>query len=436
MKQRRLSSSTIARVVIQTCLLLSNDMLFQSSSASMNPDQNLLVSSFVLTYHPATTRATRTLERKQNNNSKNHHHITFRRASTPSIIDQERNTDNDDDDNNNNEIDNEQGRRVVVPPTTYPLAPHTFAGMVEQRMIEKFGYEPVKRIVESWRLLDQEYIHDEYTGPADKAIHQYCHSYVPGLTVRPFWDTTQFDWCNKIASKYKIIKQEFDAVTSDMDQLRQIGNNIWTGALTEDASSYGVGWKTLVLMDRGVWDPTNVNLFPMTSKIIHESKIPCCEVFFASMEPNSNIQLHSDFTNFVLTFHLGLTIPYSGENKCRLAVGNETRQWTNGNVMLFDTSLMHDAINESDMTRYILMLRVWHPDLTPMEIAALKFTFNCLDNPNLVDADIAVRGRAEELIQQRMYFPDIAKSIKTGFGMTNDNKGGKSKNSKSKPKRK
>jgi Aspartyl/Asparaginyl beta-hydroxylase len=97
-------------------------------------------------------------------------------------------------------------------------------------------------------------------------------------------------------------------------------------------------------MNRGIWDPVNVNLFPVTAKAISDARVPAVEVFFASMKPHTDIKPHSDFTNFVLTSHLAIEIPYSGENKCRLYVGDTEKQWINGEVMIFDTSILQGAM--------------------------------------------------------------------------------------------
>jgi aspartate beta-hydroxylase len=291
--------------------------------------------------------------------------------------------------------------------------------MVEQGLKQRFDETHITRVLTSWRLLEQDYYHRQFVGSDPEhdspELVQECHSYLPGLTVRPFWDPHQFEWARYLESQYQDIRNEFDAVTQNMDRLQQDGNNIWAGALTDDAASYGEGWKTLVLMDRGRWDPVNANLFPKTAKAVHQSGVPATEVFFASMTGPSEIKLHTDFTNFVLTSHLALDIPYSGENKCRLRVGGETKQWTNGSVYVFDTSLLHDAINESDRMRYILMIRLWHPDLTPVERQALQFTFDCLEFPGLVSQDPGERFMAEKTVESIRAFP-VLQSSATGFG--------------------
>jgi aspartyl/asparaginyl beta-hydroxylase (cupin superfamily) len=154
-------------------------------------------------------------------------------------------------------------------------------------------------------------------------------------------------------------------------------------------------------------------LFPVTTKAVHDCGVPAVEVFFASMKPHSSIKVHSDFTNFVLTSHLAIDIPYSGENKCRLTIGDETRQWINGDVLVFDTSLLHDAVNESDRTRYILMMRIWHPDLSPMERDALQFIYDCLTFPELVTGSADERLLAQQQLQKMKAFPKI--STRQGF---------------------
>jgi len=302
-----------------------------------------------------------------------------------------------------------------LPDTSQSLDPQTLAGTIEKGLKEKFDEHAISRILTSWRLVDKDYYRKEYVGSTtehQEDMIQECHSYVPGLSVKSFWDEQQFDWAKSLESSYSDIREEFDAVTANLSRLKREGNNIWAGALTDDASSYGEGWKTLALMDRGRWDDVNANLFPKTCQAVYKSGVPATEIFFACMEGPSSIKKHSDFTNFVLTSHLALDIPYSGENKCRLTVGDETHQWINGKVSVFDTSLLHDAINESDQTRYILMMRFWHPDLSSVEKEALQFTFDSLEFPELISSDPKKQLKAEKIVELSRSFPLTAKAIK------------------------
>lgn len=150
-------------------------------------------------------------------------------------------------------VSTEPSSSTTTLPETSPLPPHTFAGLVEQGLRQKFkeNEQDIQRVLTSWRLVEMGYEHREYVGPADKSpeeskCHQHAPSYVPGLTAREFWDLEEFPWAKPLQSKYKEIKEEFTRVAmNNADKLQREGNNIWAGALTEDASSYGMGWKTL-----------------------------------------------------------------------------------------------------------------------------------------------------------------------------------------------
>ena len=130
--------------------------------------------------------------------------------------------------------------------------------------------------------------------------------------------------------------------------------------------------------------------------------------------------IHS--TTSQLTSHVPLVIPENGKNKCRLSVGDETRQWIEGKVILFDTSIYHDAINESDEMRYILMLRVWHPDLSNDEREALQFIYDCLEIPELLSSDPEIAYKAEQHAKMMREFP-----LKDSGGFGGGSKQGKKK---------
>jgi hypothetical protein len=83
---------------------------------------------------------------------------------------------------------------------------------------------------------------------------------------------------------------------------------------------------------------------------------------------------------------------------------------------MFDNSIMHAAINESDKTRYILMLRLWHPDLTDVERQAIQFTWDCLQIPELVSIHPEERAKAERYVEDIRAFPEIKRSA-SGFGV-------------------
>jgi len=219
---------------------------------------------------------------------------------------------------------------------------------------------------------------------------QKASSYIANLTAEPFYDLNaeHFSWMRELESHSSTIRAELSNALSDPD-LPELGNHIWAAAAREEAIAYGPDWKTLVLQDRCHWEETNCKLFPKTVELVKRSKVPSVEVFFARQEPLTGIKPHTDNTNFILTSHLGLEVP---EGQCWMQVGIFKRNWLNGCGMIADTSFIHSTANESEsQTRYVLIIRFWHHDLSNTEKYALQFLFEALEDPSSSGIADAVR---------------------------------------------
>jgi aspartyl/asparaginyl beta-hydroxylase (cupin superfamily) len=85
--------------------------------------------------------------------------------------------------------------------------------------------------------------------------------------------------------------------------------------------------------------------------------------FFSALKPGIHIPPHNGATNTRLTVHMPLIIPPD----CALRVGDETRVWEPGKLLMFDDTIRHEAWNFSDRLRVVLIFDVWHPMLTELE---------------------------------------------------------------------
>ncbi|MFX8824823.1 aspartyl/asparaginyl beta-hydroxylase domain-containing protein, partial [Acinetobacter baumannii] len=59
----------------------------------------------------------------------------------------------------------------------------------------------------------------------------------------------------------------------------------------------------------------------------------------------------------VLRAHFGLICPEG----CRFRVGSEERRWRDGEFLVFDDTLDHEAWNESDRPRVVFHIDFFHP---------------------------------------------------------------------------
>jgi len=68
--------------------------------------------------------------------------------------------------------------------------------------------------------------------------------------------------------------------------------------------------------------------------------------------------------------HLPLIIPPG----CGFRVGGEQREWEPGKAFVFDDTIEHEAWNDSDEPRAVLIFDIWNPDISAEERAMVSMT--------------------------------------------------------------
>jgi aspartyl/asparaginyl beta-hydroxylase (cupin superfamily) len=98
-------------------------------------------------------------------------------------------------------------------------------------------------------------------------------------------------------------------------------------------------------------------------------------LMYSVLAPRTHLPAHSSATNARLIVHLPLVVP----EKCRFRVGNETREWQEGRAWVFDDTINHEAWNDSDEFRTILLFDIWNPYLTETERELVPILLNTLN---------------------------------------------------------
>lgn len=98
--------------------------------------------------------------------------------------------------------------------------------------------------------------------------------------------------------------------------------------------------------------------------------------FFSLLRPHTRIPPHTGVTNARAIVHLPLIVPPG----CGFRVGGETREWKVGEAFAFDDTIEHEAWNDSDELRAVLILDVWNPHLTETERVMLQQFFRVADS--------------------------------------------------------
>jgi aspartyl/asparaginyl beta-hydroxylase (cupin superfamily) len=189
---------------------------------------------------------------------------------------------------------------------------------------------------------------------------QQPDKYYPGLTARPWHDPAQFGWVPALEAAYPQIRAEALALADG-------------GGFRPDPLSEGLAdgtWHEFRLFTEGRPDPAHCRAAPRTAQVVAAiaGATTAGLVYFSLLAPGTHVRPHFGPHNARLRCHLGLVVP----DGCALRVGAQTGGWTQGKAIVFDDSYEHEVWNRSDQYRLVLILDIWHPGLTPAQIAAIR----------------------------------------------------------------
>ncbi|CAM9580325.1 unnamed protein product [Chrysoparadoxa australica] len=249
-----------------------------------------------------------------------------------------------------------------VNPNAMPLTPRR----------QQFFDAIVEELNKSWKKEDVSKIHDfvayckgELMPKPQGYLHDPSEEYVAGLTGQSWWEKEAFPWAAQLEEQSPIIQQEFKEYLE--------ARSVFRGD-SKVSQVMGAGWSSVRLQRFGMW-LDNCQYFPKTESLLKELGIPLAVrgVMFAQQKPGTGVGKHSDGRNFILTAHLGIDVP---EGDCWMSSGGVKKQWKNNEVIILDTSYVHETGNYTESPRYVLIIDFWHPELTEPEREALAFVYD------------------------------------------------------------
>ncbi len=190
--------------------------------------------------------------------------------------------------------------------------------------------------------------------------------YFPGLPQIQFYDREDFPWFDQLEASTNVIREELQAVLAGENAFAPYVQSTENRATLKKGSMLNnPDWSAFYLFQDGQVVTENAARCPRTMEAL--SHLPLTEVpgrsptvLFSLLKPGARIPPHTGVLNTRLICHLPLIVP----NGCGLRVGNETREWVEGKGWLFDDTIEHEAWNNSDQTRVILLFEIWRPELS------------------------------------------------------------------------
>lgn len=192
----------------------------------------------------------------------------------------------------------------------------------------------------------------------------------PRLPAIPFPDRALFPWLETLEAATPVIQAELEAMLADsFDQFapyvaypKGAPVNQW-GELNHSRK-----WTSLWLWRDGVRQDAVCERCPQTAALLES--LPMCRqdgaaptAVFSALQPHTHIPAHTGSSNVRLLTHLPLILP----GPARFRVGNTVRDWKMGQAWVFDDTIEHEAWNDADQMRVILIFDIWNPYLSEAE---------------------------------------------------------------------
>ena len=215
-------------------------------------------------------------------------------------------------------------------------------------------------------------------------VQEPRYYYFPALPQIQFYANEQFPWLASVEAATDAIRAELLEVMQDPTAF----SPYVTGHANRPRSDQqgmlnNPAWSAFYLWKNGEPVAGNAERCPRTLEALRDVPLAMVpnrspSILFSLLKPGAHIPPHNGLVNTRLICHLPLVVP----GPSRFRVGNETREWVEGRAWLFDDTIEHEAWNDSDRTRVILLFDVWRPELSAEEQQLVVDLFEAIDAYN------------------------------------------------------
>lgn len=192
----------------------------------------------------------------------------------------------------------------------------------------------------------------------------------PRLPAIPFYDRSLFPWLGELEAATPVIQAELTALLEESfdDFAPYIAYPKGAPVNQWGELNHSRKWTSLWLWKDGEKQQSVCDRCPQTAALLESLPMARQDSFaptavFSALQPHTHIPAHTGSANVRLLTHLPLILP----GPARFRVGNTTREWKMGEAWVFDDTIEHEAWNDADEMRVILIFDVWNPYLTEAE---------------------------------------------------------------------
>lgn len=193
--------------------------------------------------------------------------------------------------------------------------------------------------------------------------------FAPDLPVR--WAPNDFTWGRHVEAAWPVIKREVEAylAAGTMPHTAEVSGLDPDSEEGQGAAPVTRGaWRTVILEFFGAALEDNTQHFPDTMAALRKVR-GMTSIGFTAFDPHSHLDVHVGPNKGALRYQLPVIVP-GGPGACRIRVADEMISWREGEAVVFDLSVEHEAWNDSDGVRVLLMIEV--PTPLPFPLSAVN----------------------------------------------------------------
>ncbi|MFM5929623.1 MAG: aspartyl/asparaginyl beta-hydroxylase domain-containing protein [Novosphingobium sp.] len=220
---------------------------------------------------------------------------------------------------------------------------------------------------------------DLLTGQSRLYLQEPSVFYYPGLPQKWFYDTSDFPWLQPMLDLAPAMREELEAREEagfepyvKQQANRPAPNNPLLGRMDWSAHYF---WQDGALVE------DHARACPRVMEALGHAPLPqvpgrAPNALWSRLLPGAHIAPHHGMLNTRLICH----VPVRTAPGCSLRVGNDRREWVDGQALVFDDSIEHEAINSGPEVRVILLFEIWRPEIPEEDRAAIARIFQAIDS--------------------------------------------------------
>jgi hypothetical protein len=210
-------------------------------------------------------------------------------------------------------------------------------------------------------------------------LQQPTSFYFPGLPQQAWYERECFRWIFELEAAVPEMRAEVEQVLSDEQGLEPYVQPDADRAFHGHSLLNDARWSAFHLWTNGEVIEENARRCPLIMRMLEKPPIPRIKgrspmALISILRPGTHIPPHNGMLNTRLICHVPLVVP----NGCRLRVGAQTRDVVEGKAMIFDDTIEHEAWNDSNSVRAVLLFEIWRPEISEDEKVALTAMFEAV----------------------------------------------------------